>query len=165
MLLWYFWLIAQKSSLNFEALQIISDAWFVSGIIGSVKNHSQTSPYPIYLYKLSLDTHLNFVKRACQLTAVSGKSYLTCGALITNRAFRLFARWWHRLLIQNSTHAPNCAIQHRRCDFTAFCSPLGQLCQVGKSNPGCIGISAELETCHDTSIEHFTYFQRFDDGS
>ncbi|KAH1004301.1 hypothetical protein HUJ04_004079 [Dendroctonus ponderosae] len=58
-----------------NAVMIISDAWFISGIVGSVKNHSQTSPYPVYLYKLSLDTELNFVKKACQLTEIAGCSH------------------------------------------------------------------------------------------
>nr|UUB32810.1 carboxylesterase COEC1 [Dendroctonus valens] len=58
-----------------DAVMIITDAWFLSGIIGSVKNHSQTSPYPIYLYKLSLDTELNFVKKACKLTEIFGCSH------------------------------------------------------------------------------------------
>ncbi|KAL1517860.1 hypothetical protein ABEB36_001568 [Hypothenemus hampei] len=54
---------------------IISDAWFITGIIGSVKNHAQTSALPVYLYKLSLETQLNFAKVFCHLIHEYGCSH------------------------------------------------------------------------------------------
>ncbi|XP_066147977.1 juvenile hormone esterase-like [Euwallacea fornicatus] len=54
---------------------ILGDAWFVAGIIGSVKNHFQTSPYPVFLYKLSLETQLNFAKVVFKATNQFGCSH------------------------------------------------------------------------------------------
>ncbi|XP_030753701.1 esterase B1-like [Sitophilus oryzae] len=53
-------------------ISILGDAWFVVGIVGAVKNHSQTSMLPIYLYKMSLDTKLNMFKTLLDINDIPG---------------------------------------------------------------------------------------------
>ncbi|XP_050298530.1 juvenile hormone esterase-like [Anthonomus grandis grandis] len=56
-------------------IMLMSDAMFVMGILGSVKNHAQSSPLPVYLYQLSLETKLNTIKTLLKLEHASGCSH------------------------------------------------------------------------------------------
>ncbi|XP_060520064.1 esterase B1-like [Cylas formicarius] len=57
-----------------EAGRIMLDTdWtFLSGTWASVKNHVQTSPYPVYLYKMTVVTKLNFFKILAHLEQYPG---------------------------------------------------------------------------------------------
>nr|XP_023019166.1 juvenile hormone esterase-like [Leptinotarsa decemlineata] len=52
--------------------QLPSDYSFIAGIIGCAKIHAKTSHYPVYLYRMSLDAGMNFLKRKAKLTHLPG---------------------------------------------------------------------------------------------
>ncbi|XP_050298539.1 juvenile hormone esterase-like [Anthonomus grandis grandis] len=56
-------------------ISLLSDAMFTIGILGTAKNHALTSPFPVYLYKMSLDTKLNKTKIALKLESIPGCSH------------------------------------------------------------------------------------------
>ncbi|XP_030753700.1 esterase FE4-like [Sitophilus oryzae] len=58
-----------------NVIDVMTDAYFVAGIIGSAQNHARTSASNVYLYKLSLDTQLNFMKIYYGLTEFWGASH------------------------------------------------------------------------------------------
>ncbi|XP_074040164.1 juvenile hormone esterase [Leptinotarsa decemlineata] len=52
-----------------------SDYFFVAGIVGSAKIHSKTSQEPVYLYRMSVETNLNLMKRIFELYGLPGVSH------------------------------------------------------------------------------------------
>ncbi|CAH1110127.1 unnamed protein product [Psylliodes chrysocephalus] len=50
-----------------DQFQLISDVNFIMGIIGCAINHAKTSDKAVYLYRLSLDSERNYLKRAGNL--------------------------------------------------------------------------------------------------
>ncbi|KAJ8924090.1 hypothetical protein NQ315_006871, partial [Exocentrus adspersus] len=55
--------------------KLITDSWFLMGIMASIKNHLATNPQPMYLYRMSLDSGLNFMKNLAKLNHVPGTSH------------------------------------------------------------------------------------------
>ncbi|KAG5864740.1 hypothetical protein JTB14_003391 [Gonioctena quinquepunctata] len=49
-----------------------TDFHFATGIIGSAKNHSETSNQPVYLYRVSLESKLNLFKKLFKIEALPG---------------------------------------------------------------------------------------------
>ncbi|XP_030753702.1 uncharacterized protein LOC115880581 [Sitophilus oryzae] len=58
-----------------NVIAVITDSFFVAGIIGSAQNHALTSASNVYLYKISLDTQLNSMKIFYNLTEYWGASH------------------------------------------------------------------------------------------
>ncbi|XP_018575290.1 juvenile hormone esterase-like [Anoplophora glabripennis] len=61
-----------------------TDSMFVAAIIGSVKNHVETSRCPVYVYRMSLDAGLNIMKIYTKLTNPGASHVDDLGYLFKN---------------------------------------------------------------------------------
>nr|XP_023018918.1 juvenile hormone esterase-like [Leptinotarsa decemlineata] len=53
-------------------LLLLSDYYFVIGILSSVINHARTCHYPIFLYRMSCETNLNIAKKLFKMQDIPG---------------------------------------------------------------------------------------------
>ncbi|KAF7265954.1 hypothetical protein GWI33_020693 [Rhynchophorus ferrugineus] len=55
-------------NLEDNIISVMSDSYFVVGLIGTAQNHALTSNHPVYLYKSTLDTSVNYIKNLFKIT-------------------------------------------------------------------------------------------------